>query len=121
MSQSEKQRLHLILGLLVLLISLAVLLTSYLAYSFYKENKEYSEAVSSIQDDGYVFATEVYRLPVKEVVDKICNKSDVVFLYKNGFFSYKEMQDVEEVYIKKDFFVKLKFYASRESYLKQYT
>lgn len=66
MNQSEKQQLHLILGLLVLLISLAVLLTSYLAYSFYKENKEYSEAVSSIQDDGYVFATEIYRLPAKK-------------------------------------------------------
>jgi hypothetical protein len=45
--------------------------------------------MSSIEEEGYVFAIEFYRLPARKVVDKICNKSDVVFLYKNGFFSYK--------------------------------
>lgn len=93
-----------LLGILVFLIFASF--TGYLFYSSSKEIREYNQMMSSIEEEGYVFAIEFYRLPVKKVVDKICNKSDVVFLYKNRFFSYKEIQDIEEVYIKKDLFCK---------------
>lgn len=104
MSQSENQQHNFILSLVFFIAFLAVLLISYLAYSFNKANKEYNEVVSSIQDDGYVFATEIYRLPAKKVVVNICGTEDVIFLFGDSILSYEEMRGIEDIYMKKDLF-----------------
>jgi hypothetical protein len=106
MNQSENKEFHLILSLLFLVCFLSIVLAGYLSYSSYKEIEKYGEMVSFIQHDGYVFATEVYRLPAKKVVTNICGTEDVIFLFRNSILSYDEMQGIESIYMKKDLFCK---------------
>lgn len=67
---------------------------------------EYKEMVSSLEEQGYGFVTELYRIPSEEVLVKFCDTESQIFLYKNDTFNYSEIKQVEEVYFKKDFFCK---------------
>lgn len=93
-----------LLGILVFLIFASF--TGYLFYSSSKETREYNQMMSSIEEEGYVFAIEFYRLPARSVVNRLCDTSDVVFVYGNKAFSYEEIEETENRYTEKYLFCK---------------
>ena len=94
----------LLLGTLVLLIF--IISVSYLLYSLKQGVNEYNKMLTAVEEDGYIFATEIYRLPAKDIVNRLCDTSDLVFLYKNEVYSYSEIQEIKDIYTKKDLFCK---------------
>lgn len=94
--------------LLVIAVVAVVGFSSLVVLSFTNSEDvlEYREMVSSLEEQGYGFVTELYRIPSKEVLVKFCDTESQLFLYKNDTFNYSEIKQVEEVYFKKDFFCK---------------
>lgn len=99
---------NIVFTILLFAFILLIVISSFgfLFYSLKHTANEYDEIMSFLEKDGYIFATEIYRLPAKDIVNRLCDTSDVVFLYKNEVYSYSEIQEIKDIYTKKDLFCK---------------
>lgn len=77
-----------------------------LAYNNSEEHIEYNEKISSLEEEGYQFVTEIYRVPSENVLAKFCDKESQLFLYENEELNYSEINQINDIHKKKDFFCK---------------